>query len=109
MRFSHIGITSDDEHPGETWVGATRVWVTDHASHPFHVEWLRYAHDSPVTGPVRDVPHVAYIVDSIEKAAAGMESLLEPFFVGDLRVGFYGGEDGSVIEFAEEHVPGAGA
>ena len=103
MKFSHIGMTTDAKKDGETWVEATRVWVTDSTRHPFAVEWLRYAPDSPVTGPVRDKPHIAFDVDDIDTASRGMKVLLEPFTVSDtLRVGFFEYADGTVVELAEK-------
>ncbi len=68
---------------------ATKVWVTDFRKHPFHIEWLRFEPDTPVTGPVRHMPHVAFRVDSIREAAKGLKVLLEPFDAGIAVVGFY--------------------
>ncbi|MEX0713095.1 MAG: hypothetical protein WD403_03435 [Pirellulales bacterium] len=102
MQFSHIGLISDQPRPGEVFVEATRVWITDFVQHPFHVEWLRFEPDSPVTGPVRTQPHVAYRVDSIAAASRGLAVLIEPFEpLAGLRVGFYQSNDGAVIEFME--------
>ena len=80
MEFSHIGVITDEPKDGEVFVEATRVWVTEFLTHPYRVEWLRFEPDSPVTGPVRTRPHVAYRVDSIEEAARGLKVLLEPFY-----------------------------
>ena len=99
MEFDHIGIITDEKKPDETFIPATRVWVTDMAKHPFKVEWLRFEPDSTLTGPVRHMPHVAYRVDNIEAASKGMKVLLEPFDVGFAVVGFYQTEDGAVVEF----------
>jgi hypothetical protein len=102
MDFSHIGLITDQPQPGEVFVEATRVWITDFVRHPYHIEWLRFEHDSPVTGPVRTQPHVAYRVPSLEAAAKGLRVLLEPFQpLPGLRVGFYLTADGAVIEFME--------
>ncbi len=102
MEFSHVGMITDQPQAGEVFVEATRVWITDFTKHPFHIEWLRFEPDSPVTGPVRERPHVAYHVDSIELAADGMQVLLEPFEPLDgLRVAFYLSSDGAVVEFME--------
>jgi hypothetical protein len=102
MDFSHIGLITDQPQPGEVFVEATRVWITDFVRHPYHIEWLRFEHDSPVTGPVRTQPHVAYRVPSLEAAAQGLRVLLEPFQpLPGLRVGFYLTADGAVIEFME--------
>lgn len=101
MQFDHIGLITTTPKPGEKYVAATKVWVTDMKTHPFHVEWLRFEPDSPVTGPVRNQPHVAYCVESISAAAKGLKVLLEPFDAGIATVGFYETDDGAVVEFME--------
>ncbi len=102
MEFSHIGIVTNEKKENETFVEATRVWVTDFVTHPHKVEWLRFEPDSPVTGPLRTEPHVAYRVNSIEEASQGMEVVMEPFDAMEgLRVGFYLTNDGAIVEFME--------
>jgi hypothetical protein len=101
MVFSHIGIVTTEKKPGERFVEATRVWVTDFQNHPFHVEWLRFEPDSSVRGPIRESAHVAYEVDSIKEASKGMKELLAPFDAGIAVVGFYQSDDGAVVEFME--------
>jgi len=101
MQFDHIGLITTRPQPGERFVPATRVWRTDAHEHPFCVEWLRFEPDSPVSGPVREQPHVAYRVESIQAAARGLRVLLEPFDVGERIVGFYETEDGAVVEFVQ--------
>ena len=101
MVFSHIGVVTTEKKPEERFVEATRVWVTDFKNHPYHVEWLRFEPDSPVRGPIRDMPHVAYEVNSIKKASKGMKELLAPFDAGIAVVGFYQSDDGAVVEFME--------
>ena len=88
--------------PGESWVEATRVWVTSPREHPFNVEWLRFEPDTPVTGPLRTEPHVAYRVDDVQAALQGLDVLAEPFDVGDgfLTVAF-AVVDGAVVEFMQ--------
>ena len=101
LEFEHIGIVTTRKKPNERFVPATRVWVTDFTKHPYRVEWLRFEPDSPVSGPVREMPHVAYRVEDIEASAEGMEVLLEPFDVGPRIVGFYRTADGAVVEFVK--------
>ncbi len=101
MTFSHVGMITTEKKPGERFVPATRVWVTDFKTHPYHVEWLRFEPDSPVTGPVRNMPHVAYEVNSIKAAAKGMKQLIAPFDAGIAIVGLYQTTDGAVVEFME--------
>lgn len=102
MQFEHIGIVTTEKKPGERYVEATRVWVTDFLQHPYHVEWLRFEPDSPVTGPVREQPHVAYRVADLEEAGRGLKRLLGPFDAGPRIVAFYQTPDGAVVEFLKD-------
>ena len=101
MEFDHVGIVTTEKKADEMFIPATRVWITDFQTHPYRVEWLRFEPDSTVTGPVREMPHVAYRVDDIEAAAKGMKVLLEPFDAEIAFVGFYQTDDGAVVEFME--------
>jgi hypothetical protein len=105
LEFDHVGIPSSDVQDDETFVEATRVWVTNPRQHPQHLEFLRYEDDSPVTGPLRELPHVAFRVpmgtlDAL--MAAGDEVLLEPWEAQKdvVRVGFVL-KDGACIEYME--------
>jgi catechol 2,3-dioxygenase-like lactoylglutathione lyase family enzyme len=98
-QFHHIGLPTDDPQPGEYFVEDTRVWVTDPRKHPYRVEYLRFESDSPVSGPVRDLPHVAYRVDDLEAALAGEEVLIEPFEPSPGFTVAFVVKDGAVIEF----------
>ena len=102
MEFSHVGMITTVPQPGEIFVPATRVWITNFESHPYQIEWLRFEPDSPVEGPVRTQPHVAYRVKSIEQVAQGLEVLLPPFqALENVWAGFYLTRDGAVVEFME--------
>lgn len=101
MQFDHVGIPTTEQKPGATFVPATRVWVTDAHKHPFRIEWLRFEPDSPVTGPLHDMPHVGFRVESvgqITELSKGMKVLLEPFDAGFAVAGFYQTSDGANIE-----------
>ena len=99
MQFDHIGIVTTEKKANEMFIAPTKVWVTEFQSHPFHVEWLRFEPDSPVTGPLRHQPHVAYRVDDIQAAGKGLKVVLEPFDVGFATVAFFQTEDGALVEF----------
>jgi hypothetical protein len=100
--FDHVGLITEEKKPGESWVEATRVWVTSPRAHPFHVEWLRFEPDSPVTGALRTEPHVAYRVPDVHAAVEGHDVLAAPFDVGDgfATVAFVQ-IDGAVVEFMQ--------
>jgi len=104
--FDHVGLITEEKKPGESWVEATRVWVTSPRAHPFHVEWLRFEPDTPVMGPLRTEPHVAYRVSDVHAAVEGRTVLAEPFDVGDgfATVAFVE-IDGAVVEFMQYSNP----
>ena len=101
--FHHIGLPTDDPQTGETYVSETKVWVTRPENHPYRVEFLRFEADSPVTGPVRDLPHVAYRLEGIDihEALQGEDVIIEPFApMEGLLVAFFL-KDGAVIEYMQ--------
>lgn len=99
--FDHIGLPSDVKRPNEMWVESTRVWVTSPTESPDMIEYLRYEPDSPVTGPLREKPHVCFRVDDLDKEIEGEEVILGPFAPAEnLRVVFIY-KDGLVYEFME--------
>jgi len=99
--FHHMGLPTDEKQPDETYVPDTKVWVTDPDQHPYRVEFLRYEPDSPVTGPLREVPHMAFKVDDLRKEIEGEEVILGPFTpMEGLEVVFIH-KDGAVFEFMQ--------
>ena len=106
-RFHHVGVITDERQPGEIYVAATKVHVTNPADHPYRVEFLRFEPDSPVTGPVRERPHMAFAVDDLEAEVAGEQVLLGPFRAMEgLRVAFVL-KDEAVFEFMQFDAPSA--
>lgn len=106
--FDHVGVPTDEKRPGEMYVEATKVWVTDPSKDPRRIEYLRFEPDSPVTGPVRDLPHVAFQTEDLDREIEGAEILLGPFQpTPTLRVAFVR-KDGAVFEFMENKA-GTGA
>ncbi len=104
--FDHVGVPTDEKHAEEMWVQETRVWVTDPLRDPRRIEWLRFEPDTPITGPVRDMPHMAFRVDNLEREMEGAEILLGPFHPTDtVRVVFVM-KDGAVLEFMENAAEG---
>lgn len=100
-QFHHVGLPTEEKQPGEVYVPGTKVWVTSPDAHPYRVEYLRYEPDSSVTGPLREMAHVAFKVDDLEGALEGEEVILEPFRpMEGVRVAFIM-KDGAVFEFMQ--------
>ena len=103
MQFDHIGVPAPAKREGMRLLESKRLWLTSPGDHPYRVEWLWYEPDSPEAELVRAVPHVAYLVDSLEDAMAGGNVIAEPFDVfGEVRVGFIE-VDGAPVEFVQPY------
>lgn len=99
--FHHIGVITDEPRPGEIYVPDTQVYVTDPTKHPYRIEYLRFESSSPVSGPLRNLPHMAFQVDDLEKILAGEEVILPPFQpMEGLLVAFFI-KDGGVFEYMQ--------
>lgn len=100
-QFHHIGLPTDQSQPGEVYVPETKVWVTDPRKHPYKVEFLRFEKASPVKGPVRDLPHIAYRVDNLNKAIKGKKVILGPFEACPGCTVVFLMKDGAVVEYMQ--------
>lgn len=99
--FHHMGVPTDEKQKNEVYVEASKLWVTDPEDHPHRIEYLRYEADSAVTGPVRELPHIAYTTDDLQRQIEGKKILLGPFTpLEGLEVVFIE-EDGAVIEYMQ--------
>lgn len=100
-RFHHVGVTTLEEQPSEDYVAPSKCWVTNPNHHPYRIELLRYAPDSPVSEAFQNLPHLAYAVDELEPHLIGKEVVIAPFDVDDppfARVAFTI-EDGLYVEY----------
>jgi hypothetical protein len=103
VHFDHIGVPAPAKRDGMRFLEAKRLWLTSPGDHPYRVEWLWYEPDSPEAELIRTVPHVAYVVESLEDALADGTVIAEPFDVfGEVRVAFIE-VDGAPVEFVQPY------
>jgi len=100
-KFHHIGLPTADVQANETYVPDTKVHVTTPDDHPYMVEFLRYEPDSPVTGPLRELPHIAFETDNLQAEIEGEEVILGPFSPMEGLTVVFIYKDGAVFEFME--------
>jgi len=102
QEFNHIGIPTTFKRDDETYLEDAKLYVTDFSEHPYKIEWLRFEDDSPMPEILKTTAHVAFMVDDVEKAMEGKQTLLEPFFpMEGLKVAFIL-EDGAPVEFMQQ-------
>ncbi len=71
-RYHHLGIPTTAPHPGEVHLPQLKIHVAGFATSPFGVEWMRFDPDCRVSELIKTVPHVAFEVDDLEAALAGL-------------------------------------
>ncbi len=105
--FDHIGIVTNEQQPGESWVAFSEVWVTNPRLHPQRIEYIR-PKKPPQVDPkdiglwkLWNLPHVAYRVDDLEAAIQGEEVILGPFEPGDFGTVAFILKDGVIVEYLE--------
>jgi len=76
-KFHHLGIPTEGPIPGEQHYARLGIFVGGFYDSPYGVEWMRFEPSCRVHDLVRKVPHLAFVVDDMEKAVEGKELLGE--------------------------------
>ncbi len=99
--FHHIGVPTTAKGKDEMYLEGGKLFITDPEAHPYRVEFLRFEADSPMPDLLKERPHAAFVVESIEDAMQGQEVVLEPFDANEeVRVAFIRDGD-ALIELME--------
>lgn len=78
MKFNHIGIPTQERFEGEIDLPHLKMTVSDHENNPYGIQWQRYWDDAPYPDIVKTIPHVAFVVDDLEKEFEGKKVIIEP-------------------------------
>lgn len=71
-RYHHMGIPTTVARSGEVHLPHLKVHVSGFDTSPFGIEWMRFDPGCAVSDLVRTVPHIAFEVDDLEAALAGL-------------------------------------
>jgi hypothetical protein len=78
MKFSHIGIPTTGRFEGEIDLPHLKMTVSDHENNPYGIQWQRYWEEAPYPDLVKTVPHIAFVVEDLEKEISGKKVIIEP-------------------------------
>ena len=103
--FHHLGIPTAEVKPGERYSPQFDMYTTDSECESMRIQWHRFGPASSLNPIIKSQPHVAFKVDHLERAVAGMRLLLGPFEpIENYRVAII--EDhGQPIELVEPRLP----
>lgn len=101
MKYHHIGIPTQVRRMGEMYLEQLKMYVSGFEASPFGIEWMRFEPDSPLPDLVKQVPHVAFVVEDLDQALHGQEILIQPNSLGPgVKVAFIV-HNGAPVEFLQ--------
>jgi hypothetical protein len=77
-RYHHLGVPTNTPMPNEQYLEQFKLYVSGFDTSPYGIEWMRFEPDSPISGLIKTVPHIAFEVDDLERALEGKEILTPP-------------------------------
>lgn len=78
MKYNHVGIPIKGRFEGEIDIPHLKMTVSDHENNPYGIQWQRYWKDAPYPELVKTVPHVAFVVENLEKEISGKNVIIKP-------------------------------
>ncbi|CAH0540199.1 hypothetical protein [Vibrio marisflavi] len=78
FQYHHMGIPTTEPKPDERYSPTYKMYTTK-GDNPFRIQWHRFEPDCPLHPLIKSQPHVAFKVDSLEKAIEGQVLLLGPY------------------------------
>jgi hypothetical protein len=100
-RYHHLGLVATEPMEGEHYIENWKLSLTPYDKSEFHLQWCRYHEGCPLPELIKTVPHVAFIVDDLEKAMEGKKVIYGPFSsMKNWRVAFIE-ECGAPVELIE--------
>lgn len=79
-QFHHIGIPTDQPREGERYSSTFKMYTSNGSDTTIRVQYHRFEPDSPLHPLIKNMTHVAFKVNDMEKAIAGKPLLLGPYF-----------------------------
>ena len=101
MKYHHIGIPTRSPKEGEIYLKDYDVYCTDHESNPFGIQWMRYGDKCNFPKLVKEVTHVAFEVEDLEKVIRGKEVIIKPNSPSEGVIVAFIVEDGAPVEFLQ--------
>lgn len=78
LTFHHVGIPTTEDLPAETYNTDLKMHASGYFDSPYAMEWMNFDEDNTLPEIIRKQPHIAYVVDDLQKAIKGRQVVLEP-------------------------------
>lgn len=101
MKYHHIGIPTKEPKKNEIYLKDYDVYCTEHDNNPYGIQWMRYGKSCNLPELVKEVTHIAFEVDDIEKALEGKEVIIKPNSPTEGIIVAFIIENGAPVEFLQ--------
>ncbi len=105
LKFHHVCIPTNRELPEGDYVPEWKLTAYGYFSNPYGIEWMRFDDDCPFPELVKTVPHVAFVVEDIQKAIQSKNVIVEPSNPVDGVTTVMIEDNGAPIEFLQFDKP----
>ncbi len=105
LKYHHVGIPTKRELPKEDYVPKLKLAASGYNNNAYGIEWMRFDDDCPLPELVKTIPHVAFIVEDIQKAIKDKNVIIEPNSPADGVTVAFIEDNGAPIEFIQFDKP----
>ena len=105
LRYHHIGIPTQRPLPEEDYIPEFKLYASGYSGSPYGVEWMKFDRDCPLPELVKEVPHVAFVVDDLQAAIAGKDILIAPDSPSEGVTVAFIVDNGAPVEFLQFERP----
>ncbi len=101
MKYHHLGIPTKEKLKDEIHLKHFKVYVSGYGKNPYGIEWMRYEDDAEFPEIVKNIPHVAFEVEDIEKEIKGKNIIIQPNSPSPGVIVAFIEDNGAPIEFLQ--------
>ena len=101
--YMHIGIPVTNKKEGMTYNEGMKIWMSNPDDYDFKIEYLKFEEGTPFPEIMHKNPHVAYLVDDLEKYMADADQVIfGPVAASETARLAFVIKDDAIIELYEE-------
>ena len=101
LRYHHFGIRTNTKEKTVHYLENYKFYFSDYEASPYHLQWMNYEEDCALPALVKNISHVAFQVDDLEKAIRGKKVIIEPNSPSKGVCVAFIEENGAPIEFLQ--------
>ncbi len=105
LKYHHVGVPTSRDLPEEDYIPELKLSASGYYNNSYGIEWMRFDEDCPLPELVKTIPHVAFVVEDIQKAINSKNVIIEPNSPTDGVTVAFIEDNGAPIEFLQFDKP----